>query len=92
MQNRSVHFDFSPSQPKVPVPSPQRTEYSFKRNVTYHEHSSHFSLEKNKTGMDLVKGTNIMKISRKQIKDIHDWVEASLQKELNDTKVGKKLR
>lgn len=87
---RSVHFDFSPSQPKVPLPSPQRTEYIFKRNVTYHEHGSDFSLEKKKTGMDFVKGTNIMKISRKQIKDIHDWVEASLQKELSDIKLGKK--
>lgn len=84
---RSVHFDFSPSQPKIPVSSPQRTEYSFKRNVTYHEHYSND--EKKKNGLDLVKGTNIMKVNRKQIKDIHDWVESSLQKE-RDTKLAKK--
>ena len=87
---RSVHFDFSPSQPKIPVPSTQRNDYSFKRNATYHEHHvGDLSVEKKKPIMDLVKGTNIMKVSRTQIKEIRDWVESSLQKE-RDKKLGKK--
>ena len=88
---RSVHFDFPPSQPKIPIPSPQRTEYTFKRNVTYHENSSDLSVveKKKPVVIDIVKGTNVMKVNRKQIKDIHDWVESSLLIE-RDTKSGKK--
>jgi hypothetical protein len=89
---RSVHFDFSPSQPKIPVPSPQRAENTFKRNVTYYEHSGDLSVEKKKPAIiDIVKGTNVMKVNRKQMKDIQDWVENSLLIE-RDAKSGGKQR